>query len=124
MSKNTKMTFMYRDADNYKSFSDVILSGTMSDDDLKAIKENLDRGMFFIPHQLGLPTPAEQMQGYDGFPNDELDHGWTTFPDVKNVSEFETYEPPTHDMPIKVFVERMKTEDWCVMTEWDRYINL
>lgn len=52
---NTQITYMYRDASNFKQFETVILRGEMSEEDISLIIGKLVDGTFFIPEQVGLP---------------------------------------------------------------------
>jgi len=52
---NTKISYLYRDASNYKEHNEVIVSGEFTSNDLKRISRCLDEGEFFIPRDVGLP---------------------------------------------------------------------
>ena len=52
---NTKISYLYRDADNYKMRHEVVIAGSMSEEQGKAIEDSLDEGVYFIPSQVGLP---------------------------------------------------------------------
>lgn len=52
---NTKISYLYRDADNYKMRHEVVIAGSMSEEQEKAIEDSLDEGVYFIPSQVGLP---------------------------------------------------------------------
>ena len=45
--------YLYRDASNYKQFNAIRLTGTVSDETLKRLRDSLD-GDWFIPEQVGL----------------------------------------------------------------------
>jgi hypothetical protein len=51
---NTRVSYQYRDADNYKVGRDVVFSGEISPWDLKLIALCLDEGEYFIPGAVGL----------------------------------------------------------------------
>ena len=53
-SLNTKISYMYRDACNYKQLQSVILSGELTKGQIQQIYDSCD-GEFFIPAQVGLP---------------------------------------------------------------------
>lgn len=53
---NTKISFLYRDGSNYKSYNSVIVSGTFTDNEINQILDCLDRGEYFIPEQIGFPV--------------------------------------------------------------------
>lgn len=66
---NTKISYLYRDADNYKVRHKAVIAGSMSEEQEKAIEDSLDGGVYFIPSQVGLPD--------DRFGSvTEADHPW------------------------------------------------
>ena len=77
---NTKIGYMYRDAENYKKFAEVVVSGVIQQERLLACQKD---GEFFIPAYVGL-KPLQSP------PFDSYDHIWHTL-------EFATatHEPPT-----------------------------
>lgn len=52
---NTKISYLYRDASNYKVHNEVVISGTLSKEQRKAILDSLDEGENFVPSAVGLP---------------------------------------------------------------------
>lgn len=52
---NTRINYMYRDADNYKVHNSCVISGEMTQDQINTIIDTLDDGEYFIPHLVGLP---------------------------------------------------------------------
>ena len=55
MSENTKIFYLYRDADNYKVHNEVIVKGKLDHNDIVYICSTLSEGEYFIPSQVGLP---------------------------------------------------------------------
>ncbi|MCG8606146.1 hypothetical protein MJD09_14315 [bacterium] len=55
---NTEITYLYRDADNYKANGAVVVVGEIQYEDIRAY---LQDGMHFIPSQVGL----DALNGYD-----------------------------------------------------------
>ena len=51
--KNTTISFLYRDASNYKFWYEETVQGAMTDDQIKAILATLDEGEYFIPLAVG-----------------------------------------------------------------------
>jgi len=47
------MEYMYRDANNFKAFGEILLSGIISDNDIAEIKSLLDSGEFFVAVNAG-----------------------------------------------------------------------
>lgn len=54
----TRITYLYRDADNYKSYAEVIVSGPLT---FAEIGPYLDSGQYFIASQVGLPDPQAEL---------------------------------------------------------------
>ena len=58
---NTRMTYLYRDASNYKQGNEVVLAGTITEEQKKIIAKALfdfdvrHQIGYFIPAQIGLP---------------------------------------------------------------------
>lgn len=67
---NTKISYLYRDAENNKVHNECIVCGEISDKQKEAILSSLDEGQYFIPSKVGLPE--KQFDEYDP----ELDHPW------------------------------------------------
>ena len=72
---NTKISYLYTDASNYKKHNEVVVSGTITDDQIQKIMGSLndydkteDMG-YFIPRQIGLPE--ERFEEFN-----EDDHCW------------------------------------------------
>ncbi|HAS6097065.1 MULTISPECIES: hypothetical protein [Vibrio] len=104
--KNTKLTVLYRDADNYKAINQFILEGRMTEAQFNKLA---GEGEDFVANELGLKNPALQFSGYDSFPNVETDHGVNTLEEVEmgfnHVKQHcFTDELPTTDMTVEQFV--------------------
>ena len=69
---NTKISFMYRDADNYKFFYSSIVNGEISKEQIETIISCLDEGEYFIPELVGLP--CDYVSGYDF--DEQSDHAF------------------------------------------------
>ena len=52
---NTKISYLYRDADNYKQYNECIVAGTLSAKQICTILDCCDMGEYFIPRHVGLP---------------------------------------------------------------------
>lgn len=52
---NTKITYLYRDADNYKQLNEVIVNGRLTEEQKRKIISCLDSKEYFIPHQVDFP---------------------------------------------------------------------
>lgn len=98
---NTKVSYMYRDASNYKIFSEEIVSGSINEffgtefDEvaLAHFKQNcLIDGEYFYPTGVGLPDNNFQSDGYAAYADDP---DWSEF-----IGFEETKLPPTVKMSI------------------------
>jgi hypothetical protein len=53
--------YIYRDADNYKSFGYILLEGKVVDNYLAEIEECLEFGEYFVAEQVGIPALYHQL---------------------------------------------------------------
>lgn len=67
---NTKITYLYRDAYNYKMENECIIEGTLTKKQIRTILNCCNLGRFFIPLQIGLPE--RRFPTFDP----EADHCW------------------------------------------------
>ena len=72
IAMNTRISYLYRDAGNYKAYHDLVICGKLT---LAQVALYLDSGEFFIPSQVGLPD----LQAELGTPTDD-DHVWHHLP--------------------------------------------
>jgi len=85
--RNTAISYLYRDASNYKVHNHVVVEGILDEQDRKLILDSLDEGLYFIPEQVGLPA--------DKYSGTEDDHPWFELEE----SGFEiTTDEPTIDL--------------------------
>lgn len=109
---NTKIEYMYRDAENYKEYETVIIPGEITKEQKELIKNNLDDNENFIPSQVGLEDLQPRMIN---FPS-ESDHIWHEFDISEN--DLLTDEPPTTNhcfKDISEFVEQFKDIEWDIL---------
>mgnify|MGYP002517197612 CR=1 FL=1 len=52
---NTKINYLYRDADNYKVRNECVIRGEMTEEQEKRIIDSLDEETYFIPTCVGMP---------------------------------------------------------------------
>lgn len=69
---NTRFSYMYRDAANYKDFYEFVFEGTLSDAQIQAFVDACN-DEYFLPRAIGLPGGV--FEGDDGY-DSELDHYW------------------------------------------------
>ena len=102
-AENTAMEYLYRDADNYKTWNVVILRGQITQDQKEEIRKKLlDES--FIPEQVGLPLERN-------WDLSEADHCWAEL-DVYNAFTT-TSRQPTEDMSVDELVNRFQAvEAW------------
>ncbi|MDH7974163.1 hypothetical protein QH494_18395 [Sphingomonas sp. AR_OL41] len=74
----TAFEYLYRDASNYKSHSQVYLSGRLSGADRALIVSKLQDGEFFVAEQVGIPPLYEALYALSDGPTDD-DHRWHEF---------------------------------------------
>lgn len=107
---NTKISYMYRDADNYKQYAEVVIEGSISDEDKKLILNKRDEELYFIPSQVGLDDLQERMPS----PIGDSDHIWHELQDEDiNLTEDDPTINHTFDN-VKDLVDRFKEID-----KWD-----
>ncbi len=83
---NTKISYLYRDADNYKMHNKCVIAGTLTTEQARTIKDSCEMGEYFIPRQVGLPE--RRFDRYDP----AVDHCWF---ELDEDCSSETIEPPT-----------------------------
>lgn len=52
---NTRISYLYRDASNYKQHNEVTIPGTFTEEQIDTIIGCLELGEYFIPKQIGFP---------------------------------------------------------------------
>lgn len=99
---NTKFSYLYRDASNYKQSQSVVVEGELSKEQIEQIYEACD-GEYFIPAQVGLPEIR-----FDEITED--DHCWFEIGDIE-LTEEEPTELNTAEEVFKSFMET-KEKGW------------
>lgn len=108
---NTRIGYLYRDADNYKIHHDEVLRGEITQQQLATIVSCLDSGEYFIPHQVGLPDTRFDSITDSDHPWFELNPGW----------DFEsTSDEPTIEMTVDELVALFQA----AKDNWDAEILL
>jgi hypothetical protein len=74
----TAFDYLYRDADNFKAFGTIAITGGLSDADRDAIKFRLDGTEYFVAEQVGIPPLYEQLYRWSGG-RTFSDHCWHEF---------------------------------------------
>lgn len=100
---NTRIEYLYRDADNYKCHNAVVIPGTMSREQIVRLMACLDEGEYFIPEQVGLPANDMQSLGYSY--DEQSDHPWFQLYASGIVP---TAQAPTEDVDPEALVVRFE----------------
>ncbi|WP_425953111.1 hypothetical protein [Ralstonia pseudosolanacearum] len=128
--ENTKLELVYCDADNCQVRETVVLSGVLSQVEIVMLARKLQEGDKIIAHQVGLPTPSLQQRGNGDWPNEKIDHVFTTLEAfeggaVPHMEDLLTLEPPTHELSIKdLYQSLLDVKGWDVASEWGRLTSL
>lgn len=113
---NTKIYYLYRDADNYKVHNECVVSGTLSEKQIEEIISCLLDGEYFIPRFVGLPE--KKFETY----NPQVDH---PFFELGESSFVATSAPPTVEQTAQELVEAFKRRRGLWQTiEADRALEL
>lgn len=80
---NTKISYRYVDAANYKQFMDVVIKGEISDEKKKEIFGCLYDGEFFVPGAVGL----DGLQNLAGELDPDLDHAYHILDAIEPTTE-------------------------------------
>lgn len=99
---NTKITYLYRDAANWKKLNIAVVSGVITEPQKDIIMSHLYEGEYFIPRQVGLPELRFSKIT-------DLDHCW--FELSRNSFEA-TNESPTEIINVDELVQRFRTVQW------------
>lgn len=92
---NTKISFTYRDAANYKIQNSCVLAGEINSNMIAMILDACEDGERFIPEAVGLPHATFEDIGYSY--HDDLDHPWFEL----GKYNFElTFDPPSVDLTL------------------------
>jgi hypothetical protein len=104
---NLLLHYLYRDAGNYKSHGEVVLSNPTSlslhDIDLN-IRYHLVQGMFFNAKSVGLPDLHFKEYTWD----DELDHDWHEYVQVTYTDFLPTTPTSLSDLLEKLCDNKLK----------------
>lgn len=88
---NTRISYLYRDADNYKQHNEAVVAGEITQSQINTIMGALDEQEYFIPHQVGLPEKRFEETTC-------ADHAWFELPQ----DAFESVDAePTVDITVE-----------------------
>lgn len=82
------MEYLYRDANNFKVFGQLLLTGKSSDSDFSEIKTSLDSGEYFVAEQVDIPPLYSQLWKYSNGPTN-ADHAYHEFIEIRSATDEE-----------------------------------
>ncbi len=95
---NTKIGYLYRDADNYKVWNEAVIKGSLTDKQKQLICDSLYDGEYFIPGVVGLPEKTFVSLGYNY--DEQADHPYfeLSVEDMQDTNELPTVEMDTDEL--------------------------
>jgi len=116
MMNNTRIDYLYRDADNYKRDNTCVVAGTITEEQKEAILDSLDDGEYFIPKLVGMPE--KKFDTYDP----QADH---PFFELGPASFNHTDDDPTLELTVVELVERFRAhkEKWFAI-DYDNALSM
>ncbi len=110
---NTRLTYTYRDASNYKATSSLVLYGAMSPEQAQAVLRSLD-DEGFIPGQVGLPDLQDSFAGCESYWDPEQDDAWHDLDCIELTTDKpELGAVSVHDLTDR-FMDVVMTKGWDV----------
>lgn len=111
--RNTKISFLFRDASNYKVRNECIVAGLISGEQIAAIQSCLMDGEYFKPDMVGLTGETFVDLGYAAY-DDDPDFFEMKWPVKESFTH--TADLPTVELTVDQLVEnfrRAKAKNWC-----------
>lgn len=71
---NTLISWMYRDASNYKACREQVLEGSLTSEEKDEIRNALEDGLYFVPGQIGLDDLQDDFGGCESYWDPDQDH--------------------------------------------------
>lgn len=114
--RNTRIWYQYVNKANTKRNGYIVVSGIMSNADIKAVNQSLEKGMLFIPSQVGVPTLA-------GSANE--DHVWhrLDLSQMQETMERATVGEDGQAMTVAALVDNFSMTIWNPSAETARMFN-
>lgn len=88
MKKYVVMEYLYRDADNFKAFGQILLSGNITDAYVSEMESLLDSEEFFVAEQVGIPTLYSQLWEFSNGPT-RADHAFHELSTIRPATDSE-----------------------------------
>jgi len=106
------MEYMYRDANNFKAFGQLLLTGDVTDSNIIEIKSFLDSGEYFVAEQVDVPALYSQLWEYSNGQT-IADHAYHEFIEIRSATNEEiTSLAVWGDMAKLVSKFRHVRQDW------------
>ncbi len=83
------MEYLYRDANNFKAFGQLLLAGEIIDSNIVEIKSFLDSGAYFVAEQVDIPPLYSQLWEYSNGQT-IADHAYHEFIEIRSATNEET----------------------------------
>ena len=100
---NTAFIYLYRDADNYKKWGEVVYAGPCRDDYEQQLREVCQRGELFVARQIRIPEVFLWLE--EGRAKTVADHDWHEFYQLRATGD----EPDdVHGRSIEAFMEEFR----------------
>ena len=88
MNKYYVLEYLYRDADNFKAFGEILVSGDVPKGYISEIESCLYAGELFVAEQVKIPTLYSQLWKYSNGPT-IADHAFHEFSSIRPATEHE-----------------------------------
>ena len=101
--------YRYRDAGNWKTEGEVILSGQADTALVEVIRQSLESGELFVPEQVGLePLQNEHLLTHKCGHDDDLDHAVHEFIGIRAIDTANETQNATLATTLESLVDRFK----------------
>ena len=80
--------YLYRDANNFKAFGQLLLSGNISEEYITGLTSCLDYGEYFVAEQVNIPTLYSHLWKYSNGPT-LADHAFHEFSTLRAATKEE-----------------------------------
>lgn len=117
---HTLLTYLYRDASNYKAHGAVIVSGVATAEHDRRLRASLIDGEYFIPEKVGLPSLRERLCEYSNWSPTKDDHLLHEFVDLRDATADEVGTWPMAgqlDELLKCFEREARAGWWVGLDE-------
>lgn len=87
------LEYLYRDADNFKAYGGILLTGNVAENYVSQIESLLESGEYFVAEQVGIPVLYSGLWKFSNGPT-SADHAFHEFIKIRHAvdSEIKTIE--------------------------------